>query len=71
MNQYLPEQPVEMVVEPPQKKSKWGSVFLEIFQTVIMALVFYFLIDSFFPRVRVENISMKPTLPAGRIIIGQ
>jgi len=69
LNQYLPEQPVEMVVEAPQKKSKWGSVFLEIFQTVIMALVFYFLIDSFFPRVRVENISMKPTLQPGELLL--
>lgn len=69
MNQYLPEQPVEMVAETPQKKSKWGSVFLEIFQTVIMALVFYFLIDSFFPRVRVENISMKPTLQPGELLL--
>lgn len=69
MNQYLPEQPVEMVVDKPQKKSKWGSVFLEIFQTVIMALVFYLLIDSFFPRVRVENISMKPTLQPGELLL--
>lgn len=69
MNQYQPEQPVEMVVETPRKKSKWGSVFLEIFQTLIMALIFYFLIDSFFPRVRVENISMEPTLLPNELLL--
>jgi signal peptidase I len=69
LNQYQPEQPVEMVVETPRKKSKWGSVFLEIFQTLIMALIFYFLIDSFFPRVRVENISMEPTLLPNELLL--
>ena len=69
MNQNQPEQPVEMVLETPRKKSKWGSIFLEIFQTLIMALIFYFLIDSFFPRVRVENISMKPTLQPGELLL--
>jgi signal peptidase I len=38
-------------------------------QTLILALVFYFLIDSFFPRVRVENISMKPTLQPGELLL--
>jgi len=69
LNQNQPEQPVEMVLETPRKKSKWGSIFLEIFQTLIMALIFYFLIDSFFPRVRVENISMKPTLQPGELLL--
>ena len=69
MNQNQPEQPVELVPETPRKKSKWGSIFLEIFQTLIMALIFYFLIDSFFPRVRVENISMKPTLQPGELLL--
>jgi signal peptidase I len=69
LNQYQPEQPVEMVAETPRKKSKWGSIFLEIFQTLIMALIFYFLIDSFFPRVRVENISMEPTLLPNELLL--
>lgn len=66
---YQPEQPVIEPSNTPKQKSKVGSFFLEIFQTLIMALIFYFLIDSFFPRVRVENISMKPTLQPGELLL--
>lgn len=52
-----------------RKRSKAASFFLEILQTLVLALVFYFLIDSFFPRVRVENISMKPTLQPGELLL--
>lgn len=69
MENFRPEQPVVEPAIETKKKSKLGSFFLEIFQTLIMALIFYFLIDSFFPRVRVENISMKPTLQPGELLL--
>ena len=69
MENFQPEQPVLEPTIETKKKSKLGSFFLEIFQTLIMALIFYFLIDSFFPRVRVENISMKPTLQPGELLL--
>lgn len=55
--------------QEPRKRSKASSFILEILQTLVLALVFYFLIDSFFPRVRVENISMKPTLQPGELLL--
>ncbi len=69
MNNNYPEQPALDWVDQPEKKSKWRSFFFEIFQTLILALIFYFIIDSFFPRVRVENISMKPTLEPGELLL--
>jgi len=69
LENFRPEQPVVEPAIETKKKSKLGSFFLEIFQTLIMALIFYFLIDSFFPRVRVENISMKPTLQPGELLL--
>ncbi len=69
MEEYRPEQPVLINPQEPKKRSKAVSFFLEIFQTLVLALVFYFLIDSFFPRVRVENISMKPTLQPGELLL--
>ncbi|HSM26364.1 MAG TPA: signal peptidase I [Anaerolineaceae bacterium] len=69
MNNTFPEQPVIGLEEQPQKKSKLRSFLLEILQTLILALIFYFIIDSFFPRVRVENISMKPTLQPGELLL--
>ncbi len=69
MDNYQPAQPVIDRTEQPKTRSKAASFFLEIFQTLVLALVFYFLIDSFFPRVRVENISMKPTLQPGELLL--
>lgn len=69
MNNTFPEQPVIDIDEQPEKKSKLRSFLLEILQTLLLALIFYFIIDSFFPRVRVENISMKPTLQPGELLL--
>jgi signal peptidase I len=69
LNNTYPEQVMEDQSEPKHEKSKWRSFFMEIFQTIFLALIFYFIIDSFFPRVRVENISMKPTLQPGELLL--
>jgi signal peptidase I len=42
---------------------------LETFETIVLALVLYFLIDSVVARVRVENISMRPTLAPGEFLL--
>lgn len=52
----------------PVRSAAWRFI-LEIFQTVLLALVIYFLIDTVIARVRVENISMKPTLQPGELVI--
>ncbi len=55
---------------PPGKQRSPALTFaLEVLQTVLMALVLYFLIDMVLGRVRVENISMQPTLMAGEFIL--
>jgi signal peptidase I len=63
--QTQPTQPVRT----PSTMSKVGYFLLETFQTVLLALVLYLLIDSVVARVRVENISMKPTLQPGEFIL--
>lgn len=45
------------------------SILLEILQTLLLAVVLYFLIDAFIARVRVENISMEPTLVPGEFLV--
>jgi signal peptidase I len=42
---------------------------LETLQTIALAVVLYFLIDSVVARVRVENISMEPTLMPDEFIL--
>jgi signal peptidase I len=39
------------------------------YSTVLLALVLYLLIDGVVARVRVENISMRPTLKPGEFIL--
>ena len=45
------------------------SFLLETLQTIVLALILYFLIDTFIARVRVENISMEPTLHQGEFLL--
>ncbi len=42
---------------------------IETFQTILLALVLYFAIDAVVARVRVENISMEPTLVPGDFLL--
>jgi len=63
----LPETAVEP--EAPKGRPAWLSFTLEVLQTLILALVLYFLIDSVIARVRVVNISMLPTLQPGEFLM--
>jgi len=62
----------EEIIEPvqPQKtRPGWLTFLLETLQTIALAVVLYFLIDSVVARVRVENISMEPTLMPEEFIL--
>ena len=41
----------------------------EVFQTLAMALLLFFLVDTFVARARVENISMLPNLQPGQFLL--
>lgn len=64
-----PVQPESLISQTPNTVSKVGYFLLETFQTILLALVLYLLIDSVVARVRVENISMKPTLQPGEFLL--
>jgi len=58
--------------EEPEQKNKAAPIagFLwEIFQTLAMALILFFLVDTFMARARVENISMLPNLRPGEFLL--
>ncbi len=65
----LEEETPEQAPEPKSQKSTLGSILMDILQTILIAVVLYFLIDSFVARVRVENISMEPTLYQGEFVL--
>ncbi len=51
------------------ERSKTRSAVIEILQTLLLAVALYFIIDAVVARVRVENISMEPTLQPGEFIL--
>lgn len=60
---------MEPIITQPEKRSTFLRFLGEILQTLILALVLYLLIDFMIARVKVENISMQPTLKPGEFII--
>jgi signal peptidase I len=59
----IPEQ------KPPKALAAWVRFMLDILQTVVLALALYFAIDFVVSRVKVDNISMKPTLQPGEFLL--
>jgi signal peptidase I len=51
------------------KRTTFLRTLVEILQTLLLAFVLYFLIDAVVARVRVENISMQPTLKPGQFVL--
>lgn len=45
------------------------SLFREALETILLAVVLYFLIDGVVARVEVKNISMQPTLYEGELLL--
>lgn len=70
MDSHYPE-PISQdeVTQPVRKRPVWAGFALELLQTILMAVILYFLIDTVVGRVRVENISMQPTLHEGQFIL--
>ncbi len=50
-------------------KSSLREIFSEAVKTILLALVLYFAISTVTDRVRVENISMQPTLHEGELLV--
>jgi len=62
----------ETITQPtlPRRDSVgWLRMLSEALQVIVLALLLYFVIDTFIARVRVENISMQPTLKPGEFVI--
>jgi signal peptidase I len=66
---YVEPVPEEEITQPIRKRPAWAVFLWELLETIILAIVLYFLIDTVVGRVRVENISMQPTLHEGQFIL--
>ncbi len=57
---------------PGAQKASWQRTLLDIFETILLSLVLFSAIDFVSERIRVESISMQPTLyPGDYVIVNQ
>ncbi len=54
---------------PPKKRSGFGGFLIDTLETIVIAFLLFLAINTVTSRVRVENISMKPTLQPGNLLI--
>lgn len=66
----------ERIIEDEQEEPKRGSrrsgclgFFIDTIETILLALVLFLAINALSARVRVENVSMKPTLNPGEFLL--
>lgn len=55
--------------EPKSKRSSCVGFIVDTVETILLALVLFLAINALSARVRVENISMKPTLQPGEFLL--
>jgi signal peptidase I len=64
-----PIQAEDVVTQPVPVKSSLTEFFTETVKTILLALLLYFAISAVTDRVRVENVSMQPTLFEGELLV--
>lgn len=64
--QLTPEAPEKV---PGKKRSAWLGFLIDTVETILLALVLFLGINAISSRVVVENISMKPTLQPGELLL--
>lgn len=73
MSESLPEindqNTTETPPESPQQKRKWRQFLIDALETIGLAVILYLAINFVSARVRVEGISMQPTLKNGEYML--
>lgn len=72
LDRYQTEQDIDNTQPINNKKSKRSSCFgfvVDTVETILLALILFLVINALSARVRVENISMKPTLQPGEFLL--
>lgn len=55
--------------DPSIRRAETRRMILDVIETLLLALILYFGIDAISSRVRVENVSMQPTLYEGEFVL--
>ena len=56
-------------VQPVEEKTNWGRFFLDVVETVVLAVILFIGINAVSARVRVDGFSMRPTLDDGEFLL--
>ena len=64
-----PESQPEVQRQAPTEEVKWGRIILDIIETIVLAVVLFIGINAVSARVRVDGISMFPTLQNGEFVL--
>ncbi|NOH04175.1 MAG: signal peptidase I [Chloroflexi bacterium] len=56
-------------VKPVEEKTNWARFLLDVVETVVLAVVLFIGINAVSARVRVDGISMQPTLEDGEFLL--
>jgi signal peptidase I len=56
-------------LQPTEKSTGWQRVLLEMLETILLSVLLFLGINAVSARIRVESISMQPTLYAGDFVI--
>jgi signal peptidase I len=56
-------------IQPEEQKAGWRRTILDTLETIILSLVLFLAINAVSERIRVESISMQPTLYPGDYVI--
>lgn len=61
--------PETQTPEPESRSKGFRRFFIDVLETVVLSLMLFFAINAVSARIRVESISMQPTLFAGDFIV--
>jgi signal peptidase I len=64
-----PESHPEYGQQAPTDEVRWGRIFLDLIEMIVLAIVLFIGINAVSARVRVDGISMFPTLQNGEFVL--
>ena len=65
----LDQEPLAENTQPVEESASWKRFFLDIFETLILAVILFVGINAVSARVRVDGFSMRPTLDDGEFVL--
>ncbi|MFN8434220.1 MAG: signal peptidase I [Anaerolineales bacterium] len=65
----LEQEPLAAESKPAEETTNWKRFFLDVFETLVLAVILFVGINSVSARVRVDGFSMQPTLQDGEFVL--